>query len=53
MNAFSIRTRLGFAVNVPASLATTTSYVLLEQEDWFEDELAYVRRYLRPRGAGR
>lgn len=47
MNALSIRTRHGVAVHVPASLTTLTSYVLLEQEDWFEDELAFVRRLLR------
>jgi protein O-GlcNAc transferase len=27
---------------------TTTSYVLLEQEDWFEDEIRFVRTLLRP-----
>jgi FkbM family methyltransferase len=39
-----VRTRGDFAVVVPASLDVMTSYVLLEQEDWFEDELRFVRR---------
>jgi hypothetical protein len=33
---------------VPPTLEATTTYVLLEQEDWFEKELAFVRRYVRP-----
>jgi FkbM family methyltransferase len=35
-------------VSTPASLEAMTRYVLLEQEDWFEDETAFVRRLLRP-----
>jgi FkbM family methyltransferase len=31
---------------VPCSLKTMTSYILLEQEDWFEDEIRFVRRLL-------
>ena len=33
---------------VPASLEQFTTYVLLEQEDWFEDEIRFLRRWLRP-----
>ena len=33
---------------VPPSLELITPYVLLEQEDWFEDEIPFVRRLLRP-----
>ena len=33
---------------VPASLEQLTTYVLLEQEDWFEDEIRFLRRWLRP-----
>jgi FkbM family methyltransferase len=33
---------------VPPILEQTTCYVLLEQEDWFEDEIHFVRRWLRP-----
>ncbi|MEY4767509.1 MAG: hypothetical protein RL637_148 [Pseudomonadota bacterium] len=25
-----------------------TSYILLEQEDWFEDEMSFVRKYITP-----
>lgn len=35
-------------VCVPDSLEIMTSYVLLEQEDWFEDEIRFVRRLLEP-----
>jgi len=33
---------------VPASPEYLTTYVLLEQEDWFEKEIRYVRRFLLP-----
>lgn len=33
---------------VPAALDQITPYVLLEQEDWFEDEIRFVRRWLAP-----
>lgn len=32
---------------VPAALDQITTYVLLEQEDWFEDEIRFVRRWLQ------
>lgn len=32
---------------VPDQLQLMTTYVLLEQEDWFEDEIKFLRRYLR------
>lgn len=35
-------------VCLPPTLATMTTYVALEQEDWFEDEIAFVRRLLKP-----
>jgi len=35
-------------ISFPGPLAKTTRYVLLEQEDWFEDEIRFVRRWLRP-----
>ncbi|HEX2115712.1 MAG TPA: FkbM family methyltransferase [Alphaproteobacteria bacterium] len=38
----------GVELCVPPSLQTITTYVALEQEDWFEDELAFVRRFLKP-----
>lgn len=38
----------GVKVVVPDSLNLLTPYVLLEQQDWFEDEIGFVRRLLRP-----
>jgi FkbM family methyltransferase len=36
----------GIAVSVPATLDCITTYVLLEQEHWFEKETPFVARYL-------
>jgi hypothetical protein len=33
---------------VPASLHAITTYVLLEQETWFEKEMGFLRHWLRP-----
>jgi len=38
----------GILVCVPPSLESVTTWVLLEQEDWFEKEISFVRRMLRP-----
>lgn len=38
----------GVEAVVPPSLHEMTSYVLVEQEDWFESEIAFVRRFLKP-----
>jgi FkbM family methyltransferase len=38
----------GVRVVVPDSLEIITSYVLREQEDWFEDEIKVLRRLLQP-----
>jgi len=38
----------GAKICVPDAVALITPYVLLEQEDWFEDEIRFVRRLLRP-----
>ncbi|MDX1432325.1 MAG: FkbM family methyltransferase [Gammaproteobacteria bacterium] len=35
-------------IRVPDDLNQLTPYVLLEQEDWFEDEIDFVRRFLGP-----
>ena len=32
---------------MPPSLNIATTYILLEQETWFEDEVNFVRSYLR------
>lgn len=36
----------GIDVCVPASIERMTTYVLREQEDWFEDEIRFLRAYL-------
>ncbi|HYC45076.1 MAG TPA: FkbM family methyltransferase [Burkholderiales bacterium] len=38
----------GVRVVVPDSLQLITPYVLREQEDWFEDEFAFLRELLEP-----
>ena len=38
----------GVRVVVPDSLNLITPYVLLEQHDWFEDEIVFLRRLLQP-----
>jgi FkbM family methyltransferase len=48
MEGIQVRLSDGTAVTVPASLDCLSTYVLLEQEDWFEKELPFVRTLLRP-----
>jgi FkbM family methyltransferase len=43
-----LQTRGGFAVQVPDDTTLITPYILLEQEDWFEEEAPFIRRLLRP-----
>jgi FkbM family methyltransferase len=38
----------GVRVVVPDSLNLITSYVLQEQQDWFEDEIKFLRRLVKP-----
>lgn len=38
----------GVRVVVPDSLNLITPYVLLEQQDWFEDEIKFLRHLLQP-----
>jgi predicted O-methyltransferase YrrM len=38
----------GVRIVVPDSLNPITPYVLLEQLDWFEDEIKFLRRLMRP-----
>jgi FkbM family methyltransferase len=47
MDELYIRVKGGGEICVPASGSMTT-YVLIEQEDWFEKEITFVRRLLRP-----
>jgi FkbM family methyltransferase len=48
MNALEIKLSDGVRLAVPASLASITTYVLLEQEAWFEKELDFLRAWLKP-----
>lgn len=41
-----LKTADGISVSVPASLNCITTYVLLEQEQWFERELGFLGRWL-------
>ena len=45
---FSIDVQGGARLCVPPMLSNITTYVLLEQETWFEDELDFVRACLAP-----
>jgi len=47
--AIGIRAAGGVTVAVPGRINLLTPYVLLEQEDWFEDEIGFLRKTL---GAG-
>lgn len=47
-DTINVTIRGGAKICVPDSIALLTPYVLLEQEDWFEDEVRFVRRLLRP-----
>jgi len=46
--ALVVNVRGGARVCVPPFLNQITSFVLLEQEDWFEDEIRFVRAWLQP-----
>lgn len=43
-----IHTKEKVDIAVPNNIAHMSTYVLREQEDWFEDELNFVRSYLQP-----
>jgi FkbM family methyltransferase len=45
---FVLNVRGGARICVPAAIQQMTPYILLEQDDWFEDEIRFVRRWLRP-----
>ncbi len=47
MSDYYIRIKGDVWVNVAPTPANLTTYVLLEQEDWFEKEIGFVRRFLR------
>jgi FkbM family methyltransferase len=43
-----VRLSNGVTLAVPRSLSSISTYVLLEQEAWFEKEIAFVLRWLKP-----
>ena len=47
-SAITVNIRGNARICVPYALDQITPFVLLEQEDWFEDEIHFVRRCLRP-----
>lgn len=47
VSPYVVHIRGNVAVAVPGSVGLITPYVLLEQEDWFEAELGFVRRWFR------
>ena len=47
-DTMSVAIKGGIHVHVPAGIEELTPYVLLEQEDWFEDEIHFVRHMLKP-----
>jgi hypothetical protein len=46
--ALRLRLHDGLTIAVPATLSAITSYVLLEQEEWFEKEINFLRCFLKP-----
>lgn len=48
VRSLSLRLRSGAIICVPPRLQVITTYVLLEQEAWFEPEVEFVRRALQP-----
>ncbi len=48
MSELSLRLKDGFTLVLPASLDSITTYVILEQETWFEKEPSFLARWLRP-----
>ncbi len=48
MNDLVIRMKSGIRVQVPARLDSITTYVLLEQEQWFEREVQFIAAWLKP-----
>src|SRR5262245_60127126 len=43
-----LRTQEGTIIDVPATLKAITTYVLLEQERWFEKGLDFLLAFLKP-----
>lgn len=47
-DTYKIETKDGVTICTPPDLKLMTPYVLLEQEEWYESELNFVREYLKP-----
>jgi FkbM family methyltransferase len=47
-DALELKVADAVTLTVPASLQSITTYVLLEQERWFEKEMDFLCRWLRP-----
>lgn len=47
-NEIAVRIAGDVEIVLPASLRVVTTYVLLEQEDWFEEEIRFVRKFVQP-----
>jgi len=48
LNALELKVSDDVTLAVPRSLQSITTYVLLEQECWFEKEMNFLRHWLRP-----
>ena len=48
MDELTLRLKTGDTLVVPRSLACITTYTVLEQEDWFEKEPAFLMHWLKP-----
>ncbi|MBY0431032.1 MAG: FkbM family methyltransferase [Rhodospirillales bacterium] len=48
LGLLTLQTRHGFSICVPKDLSCITTYVVLEQERWFEDEMDIIPRLLAP-----
>jgi FkbM family methyltransferase len=45
---YTLLMRDDIPICLPGSVQRMTTYIILEQEDWFEDEIAFVRRLILP-----
>ena len=45
---WALRLGTGQTIHVPSRISSMTTYVLLEQERWFEGEIGFVARLLKP-----
>jgi hypothetical protein len=47
LSVLELRISDAVTLAIPASLKSITTYVLLEQESWFEKEMEFLRHWLR------